>query len=306
MDYNVAAINTLVQLLPNIFLFLLPFHKSLRFPKWVVMLLYMGFILICSLVLAVSPSFKIGNLDWRMVYTGIFIVFAIFLCFSVIKEPPYLFLFTMFLVTNYNDILTLFAKMMKFKPLMTADYNASILRLSLRLAVLMVLTFPLMYLFMTRLFRPAMEQTRNVYFWKYIWLIPFAFYTVYRLCLHPEYSDKSALSNPKTFIIPFAWAMVSFLTYGIILKALLESAKNNHLENQLRLAEVQTSLQKQNYDLLTKNIQKTRQYRHDLRQHLLVLKGLADHQDIDGIQNYLDKYIQTLDKMCIRDSANIG
>lgn len=295
MDYNVAAINTLVQLLPNIFLFLLPFHKSLRFPKWVVMLLYMGFILICSLFLAVSPSFKIGNLDWRMVYTGIFIVFAIFLCFSVIKEPPYLFLFTMFLVTNYNDILTLFAKMMKFKPVMTADYNASILRLSLRLAVLMVLTFPLMYLFMTRLFRPAMEQTRNVYFWKYLWLIPFAFYTVYRLCLHPEYSDKSALSDPKTFIIPFAWAMVSFLTYGIILKALLESAKNNHLQNQLRLAEVQTSLQKQNYDLLTKNIQKTRQYRHDLRQHLLVLKGLADHQDIDGIQNYLDKYIQTLD-----------
>ena len=254
MDYNVAAINTLVQLLPNIFLFLLSFHKSLRFPKWVVMLLYMGFILICSLFLAVSPFVQ----NWKSglaygVYRN-FHSFAIFLCFSVIKEPPYLFLFTMFLVTNYNDILTLFAKMMKFKPVMTADYNASILRLSLRLAVLMVLTFPLMYLFMTRLFRPAMEQTRNVYFWKYLWLIPFAFYTVYRLCLHPEYSDKSALSDPKNIYYPLC------LGYGILFnlryypKSSVRIRKNNHLQNQLRLAEVQTSLQKQNYDLLTKNI----------------------------------------------------
>ena len=66
-------------------------------------------------------------------------------------------------------------------------------------------------------------------------------------------------------------------------------------QNDLYSASENLHWQKREYKRMQETIEKTRKMRHDMRQHLLVLKNLAQSRDVNQFQDYMKSYVSRQD-----------
>lgn len=140
--------------------------------------------------------------------------------------------------------------------------------------------------FLHEILRPLMSVEIHD-FWMTAWLLPFVATTMI-LLLTGTIRDGhvGSLALPARILLLLCMFMLSHLLI-LFMKNLQEqiitNERNKTMENLLRV-------QTEQFEMLKTRIIESRRARHDFRHHRMVLKELADRNDLHGIQTYLAEY----------------
>lgn len=277
---------TLVNILPLLFLALLPFRDSLRLPvKWVAALSF-G---LCVIDFTTSwMSAYIPDSGDILTVLSIFLYLAFYLL--AVRAGPFKLLTVLLILMNFASVATVTSTFLRAVIAAGAhNYYYSWQRTLYYLAGLL-LSGPLYYQTLEKRIRPHVQVEKDNRIWRYLWAIPAVFCIV-------QYYFLFTAENIWTFSqslwnLLFIWVIGigNLLTLYMISQLLEEGRKNLRLQqenNQLALRSFQ-------YEALQKNIEETRRARHDLRQHFTVLQGFIENGDLQGAADYLRSYGETL------------
>lgn len=112
-------------------------------------------------------------------------------------------------------------------------------------------------------------------------------------------SDENGIKNHNRFsdyqmliisALAFICTVVSLLAFQKIMNYFAVEKKKARLEQQLSVHESYTQQAMLRYDL-------TRSFRHDLKNHIIVLKGLIENDQIEKATKYLDSFEQAAEKL---------
>lgn len=156
-----------------------------------------------------------------------------------------------------------------------------------------VLLWAFLYLLIIKLFKPLMMENREAAFWKYLWVIPAFYYSIYRLAIDRIYEMYNE-NVSVLFVLAIIWFAGIFLSYIVLLKMLIELSRKEQLQQQLISSEMQIEGQYHRLESMRENMEEIRRQRHDIRHYLLLLDQYAQEGENkkirDSIQNYLEEH----------------
>ena len=86
--------------------------------------------------------------------------------------------------------------------------------------------------------------------------------------------------------------LLLFLTatsvFSIIIRLIASSASLSTLREEQKQVERQMELQRREYEEMRSTLETGREYRHDMRHHLMILEGLARQEDARGVIEYVE------------------
>ena len=282
-----AAVSLFVRAIPAHLMAYWPFRDRLRFPLWAalmpVVLIQIGQSLLYGYAAAQTGAGRMMEYGFALVYMAIY--------FFSVRDNRTKVLFLYLFVTDYVLILrgaSVFLEARFFyRPGMSFDSWTSIL---FNLAALAV-SAP----FMLRLFSEAREKVFGVDapgFWRTAWMVP-AFTTVIVMIFTFDFDA----GNARTFSFLLARALLLLcvlVVYSILLNALDGIRRQAALTEQAAVQEQFLNLQRTQYEQLLQHNGEMKAARHDLRQHLEVMRAYLEKKDTDGALAYLDAYAQKL------------
>ena len=282
-----AAVSLFVRAIPAHLMACWPFRDRLRFPLWAalmpVVLIQIGQSLLYGYAAAQTGAGRVMEYGFALVYMAIY--------FFSVRDNRTKVLFLYLFVTDYVLILrgaSVFLEARFFyHPGMNFDSWTSIL---FNLAALAV-SAP----FMLRLFSEAREKVFGVDapgFWRTAWMVP-AFTTVIVMIFTFDFDAD----NARTFSFLLARTLLLLcvlVVYSILLNALDGIRRQAALTEQAAVQEQFLNLQRTQYEQLLQHNGEMKAARHDLRQHLEVMRAYLEKKDTDGALAYLDAYAQKL------------
>lgn len=288
---TIYGIRIMLEIVIGITLFLVLFAHKLRVPVWAAAGLLSGCVLIVmiSLLHTWSPQYHSGF--WRLMNVLLYITLAYFLFRAIVRASPAQMIFVFFVTKSYLDDVTLFGKVLE--ELFHDRGGEYSIPLFLHVALLLA-TLPIILLFYIKIVRPLIDSHEQLPFWRYIWMLPLCFYCIYCLGIYPGFQNMEIFEQKGIILLPFAWAVGTFLSYYVVLRMVSETAKNAALGEKLHMSELRTHMQEEQYGLLQDNIRKTMRLRHDMRHHMLALEGYAHSSDYKGLINYIEQYLQSV------------
>lgn len=123
-------------------------------------------------------------------------------------------------------------------------------------------------------------------FWITAWLLPFVATTMILLLtgtIRDGHISSLALLARILLLCMFMLSHLLILFMKNLQEQIITSERNKTMENLLRV-------QTEQYEMLKTRIIESRRARHDFRHHRMVLKELADRNDLHGIRTYLAEY----------------
>ena len=282
-----AAVSLFVRAIPAHLMAYWPFRDRLRFPLWAalmpVVLIQIGQSLLYGYAAAQTGAGRMVEYGFALVYMAIY--------FFSVRDNRTKVLFLYLFVTDYVLILrgaSVFLEARFFyRPGMSFDSWVSVL---FNLAALAV-SAP----FMLRLFSEAREKVFSVDapgFWRTAWMVP-AFTTVIVMIFTFDFDAD----NARTFSFLLARTLLLLcvlVVYSILLNALDGIRRQAALTEQAAVQEQFLNLQRTQYEQLLQHNGEMKAARHDLRQHLEVMRAYLEKKDTDGALAYLDAYAQKL------------
>lgn len=276
---------TLVNILPLLFLALLPFRDCLRLPVRWVAALALCLCAIDGLTIWVARNF--GS-------AGMFSVLSIFLYLAfyllAVRARPLQLLAVLLILMNFASVATVTAGfLLSSTRIQLLDYPYSWGYTLYYLAGLM-LPFPLYYQTLNRRIRPQVQLEQNNRVWRYLWVVPAVFCT---LCYYNLFTAESVwVFSQSVGNLLFVWVvgLGNLLTLYLLAWLLEEGRENLRLQQQ----NDQLTLQTVQYEALQRSIEETRRARHDLRQHLTALQGYVENEDLAGAAQYLAAFGESL------------
>ena len=127
--------------------------------------------------------------------------------------------------------------------------------------------------------------------WRVLWLAPFGLYALlmmYQDLYMDVLNDHSAQVGVVAVIMYCALLM---LLYWLLWKADGESARRAEVEQKNR----QLTVSRMQVQALTERVGQARRTRHDLRHHLVTIRGYVQRHDESGLSRYLDGLIADAD-----------
>lgn len=287
---------TLIKIVPYLLLILLPFHSYFRYslPKT----LAASGIFISIFIFGAHFLLPAGStlLEWQLYYSALASVLGLLLCFALIKGNFFKIIFNFFVVLGYAKDVDYYSIYLESYILNTKALGLDLGALVFCYLLVLAFTFPFMWLFMTRLLLPVIQNKEQAPFWNFLWIVPFSFYALYHIGMDPDDSITKAFIDAKNALpIQIAWTTGTFLSFGMMLQMLKENIKNDLLNTKLQAAALRIDLQRKEFDRLNNTIEETRRSRHNLRQHLVLIKHYVQESDLAGLENYLNKYIKAMD-----------
>lgn len=288
---------TLVKIVPYLLLILLPFRSYYRYS----LLKTMGavFFFIIIFVLGAHLILPVGStlLEWQIYYSTSASLLGLLLCFMLIKGNFFKIIFNFFVILCYAKDVDYYGIYLEAYILNTKTLGLDLGALVFCYILVLAFTFPFMWLFVTKLLLPVIQKKEQAAFWDFLWIVPFSFYALYHLGMDPDDSLAKAFINGKNALpIQLAWSTGTFLSFGMMLQMLKENIQNELLNNKLQVAALRIDLQRKEFDRLNNTIEETRRSRHNLRQHLVLIKHYVQEGDLPSLDNYLNKYIKAMDK----------
>lgn len=200
-------------------------------------------------------------------------------------------LFIYFFLIAYLSMNQGFANILQVWLFYAPDMNFSGYANSfLNLGVLSV-TMPCAFL----LFRRTCQEIANArekYIISYYWLIPALTVTssvVYNIRLTPE-----TVQSPAFLISRLTLLACAVAEYIILIRALEEARALTVSEERAGAAEQLAAVRSEQYVLLKDRIEDARRARHDLRQHLALIRRYIEHGEKDALAAYIDAYGQSV------------
>lgn len=283
-----------LQLVPSTILLVLVFRKYFKHPMSVIWKIAVGFVMVSSVLPAISMSFSPAIHQDFTIYTTIYLFLVVLLCIYMIHFSPYQILLVLFFLENSVDCLFLLKEcIFPYAEMVFPTCEYEILSIGLRI-ILTTLTLPFMIWFTLSLLRPIIEQDKAQPFHKYLWMIPACFYALLHLVIVPDRIRVSA----QTFVtaklpLVIIWTFCTFLIYTLILRMLQDTMEQAELEKKLEVSRLNASVQKKQYESLLDKIQETRTNRHDIRHHMLALKSYCNVKEYEQVEAYINQYMDT-------------
>lgn len=159
----------------------------------------------------------------------------------------------------------------------------------LTLLVLYVLTFPLAILFLKKLLIPLLKINSFVPFLNKLWCLPCIFFFLFYINIMNTLSS----SYIGIFSVHLSWTLGTFFSCGFLLQMMKEWINRQQIQNHLSKTAMYLKMQRHEYERLREVINKTRKIRHDMRQHMTLLQGLAQQDNITSIREYIHDYLQS-------------
>lgn len=284
-----VAVFSLLNLLPLMVLALYPFRNSLRFSKKVtvcLIVLVTAIQLVLGTLAATLPNSKAG-----IISAASTVLYAAFY-FLAIKKHIGKTLFALLMISNLANLTTVSAKCLEgffFPALAVQSYRWSF---SLMLfAVESVLAVPV-FLYIKKVFTPAVEREPSGFEWKYLWLIPATFYVVW-YCAFYSVVSRTALEialRPKNTLFILLINIGAFLIYYVVARLISEQGKTLELTERNH----QLTMQAVQYENLQEKITEARRAKHDVRHHIAVMREYLGRNDYAALDEYLNQYGRSL------------
>ncbi|NMM94057.1 sensor histidine kinase [Bifidobacterium oedipodis] len=143
--------------------------------------------------------------------------------------------------------------------------------------------------------------------WSLAWLVPFLSASLFTV-LSPTATDiEAAPSTALTFVLLLLLFTVLLVLFYVLLGAV---ARQSDLNAAATEANRQLTMRQMQQEHLNERIAAAQRVRHDLRQHLLTIRGFVDAKDGDGLLHYLDTLeasatVDTSIRYCEHFGANI-
>lgn len=285
-------INNLLFVVPCILLLLLVFKDQLK--TTLVPLIFAGAAFFLAASFLGSYIYLKFPSPTQHLFLSILMMFLGVLIFSI--ECRYSFwqsLFIISVIKSYSENVRFLSSHIYF--LATKELpGQGILQISGITTLLTILTFPVIWIFFKKLMRPALDYTISLAAWKLVWVIPVCNNAVYTITITPDVSHYTACPGNEFIFIPPLWVLLTFSTYGILLKMMVDVNQNAALQESLHLSETQITAQKKQMELLQGMIQETSRFRHDIRHHFLAIDGFLEKDDTDGLKKYIRQSITLL------------
>lgn len=287
------AINILLFVIPVITTLFMTFHDRIRHPAmprlFGAVFLFIAASYFGSMLASLLPSTPINH---TIIFTASIFVGTLIFYFTI----QYRFcqcIFIIAIIKCYVDDVSLTSSFLYFsvKGKLTAAFSQFPVW---PLLIVSAIGFPLILLFYKKLLRPALNDTEALPFWSYMWMVPLCSNLLYALCIAPLFSEDTHLGY-EFYFVPVLWTLLCFATFAILLRGVTDVAQKINLQTQLHISELYMSAQQKQVQTLQNHIEHTRRERHDLRHHILVMKGLIAQKDYIHLSEYLDEYHHQID-----------
>lgn len=286
-QFAFAALLSLIQLLPALFLYRAVFKGNFRFGTGINIL--MVALLLISSTVTYAAVFTLNAMpdsgNARIIVSVLFNVTIGLIFLLSVKENFFLNFFVVFIIKNYLDIVVFFSQMF-YKPSLLANPPLS----AFIQFLIFAFTLPFVGFFTVKVIKPTILETGNMSFWRYLWIVPVCFFLLYRFCIYP---GSLNLTSIPAHLLPFVWFIGTFLTYYVILRLIQENQRTAELQNKLEISDYQASMQHEQYNRLKKNIEENAKARHNLKHTLLMLKGYAENSAFEQIDACLSVSLQS-------------
>ena len=289
-DSILTSFSYILELSPYHLLAYYPFRNKLRYPPWLLGLLVGGLLflefLTCCYLYSTGKDARSADLVFALIAVIIF-----FACVDA-QLPKLIFIYV--LVLDYVMIIrgiSVFLIIRFFCPqgepyLLLSSPSGIIIRL---IPCLLLLPF-MMYFF--NITQKRVLESNAPKLWATFWLLP----TMTTLIVFLFTYDFNTISTAGLiFLLARVFLLFSsIIIYHIFISSLESLRLQGEAEERIRSQEQFMALQKLQYARLQKQIEETRQARHDLRQHLNLIQAYLDTGDNETLQEYIRKYGQRL------------
>lgn len=298
-----AAFTYILELLPFHFIAYYPFRDRLRFPVWLTFVLAGSnmaaeFFACCYCYYAGQDA---RSLDLFFAVTSIIIYFS-----CVNAELPKL-IFIYVLVVDYIMIvrgISVFLIIQFFyEPgsdyILLGSPSGTIIRL-----IPCILTTPLILHFFN-LTKERVLRSQAPQLWSTIWLLPTL--TTAAVLLFTWNLNMASVQGLLFLLSRVCLLIMTLIVYYQLIASLEALRLQGEAEERARNQEQLIAMQLYQYNQMQRQIEETRQARHDLKQHLNLIQAYIDRNDMETLKDYIQKYGQKLplysDKLYCSNSA---
>lgn|GEM_PF-2350121 len=212
------------------------------------------------------------------------------------RANKWIILFNLFFTACYAGDIFYFVWILSrlmFPLLSSVHLSALAVSITLFLFItLYVLTFPLALYFQRHLVKPLTTETMPLPFMNKAWCLPCVFFVLFFFTQNMIMSNENTgLSYFEDLLIHISWTLGTFCSCGILLQTIKEWIVKHRYQEELQTTSLYLTMQRREYERLHDAIDTTRKIRHDMRQHMTLLQGLAQKKDLDGITAYIKDYL---------------
>ncbi len=287
-EFLVAFCYATAGTLPYRILAYYPFRKQLRFPVWLIVLIVGVTQFVQSFLYAwLTVHDSGGERLLEFIFAPVcFVVFL--LCIRAdIWKTVFLYVFTFDYTVLVRGVSQYVECMLFYSPDMTFhSARSTVIQL-----IVCAVTAPFMILFLKKT-KDRVFLTDAPALWRVIWLLP-AFST---LIVMIYTNDLSAESEHQFRYLLSRCLLIGgmLVVYYVLIRSLDVIRHEAALEEKAAQQENLLALQRTQYSQIARYTNETRQARHDLNQHLRLIRQYINTGDQKALQEYIDHYEATL------------
>ena len=290
------ALYAILNAVPYMLLVLVAFRGRWRFGRTLTIVLFF-FVLLFQIAATVLRFFSAAaqNPLFDVAFSLLYVAFI----FLVVRDNFGKLVFTVLVLMNLGNLVNVVAKCLEgmlFPALATLRYHFTYPLMMLQVQLILL---PIIYLLIFRGLR-SLRTSREAgaslgQLWRYLWLVPAVFYLIWMQ--HFYASGRSALENALDPVSTGYLLLIdagSVMIYRFIIQLVRTEEKNRRLLSENHAL----SLQSVQYDSLRSRMEESRQARHDLRHHIILLKGIRERRDFAALDELLAGYpdLEDLDR----------
>lgn len=272
---------------PYLIMVLWPFEDQFRFSKKTTSL----YIIVLTIIEIWTEYLSIVHLkSYSSLITLVNVIIFVISLFIFLKVHLGKLLFTLFMISNYANFIVV-----------VSTFLSNVLFHSNTDCVGHFTTSIVMFVTQFVLLLPIGYHYKNFYIptikishpriWSYLWIVPLIFYVTWIYLIYftgtPPY--ELALKFSTSLFLLFT-TLGSWIIYHLIIKLICAEEDNLLKKDRIHMLELQAI----QYKTLTKQMEKARIDRHDLRHHITVLDHLTENRDYQKLHDYLNKYKKSL------------
>lgn len=273
------------------------------------------YVVVLQVVLSVvySGVFYYINLDgyeaaaqWTTLIRYSFMLIFLILAFLLIKDSFPKLMFTWLLFLAWQFFVLGNANFIESRFFWDFSDRHPYLVYNIARVLIYLITCPFLLRFFKHTVAAALKIEDKV-MWRHFWMIPL-FPTLFGMlyCFTDDvYAYATWQFMVSRYLMLFGACYVSF----VAVKMLEISRSRTQFEEALKYADRNLLAQKKQFDTLASHMDETRRARHDLRQHLTVVRSYVDNDDKNGLSEYIDNYmsrlpLDTLEYFCANSVVN--
>jgi len=281
-----SALYIILYIAPFSILRYYPFLDKLRVSLKSLYIIYSTILFIQIVTFNFLNKCNFWNLQFTQIFRLSFVIIYALLSVVIIKEKFFKHFFIYLMMFTYATLICGNAQILE--TYINDYYLETPIYLITNVTILLqlVLSYPLVFKFIKTKFNPLLEIDTDV--WNYICMILMMFIAIGML-FGTDLSENT-ITSWKYFTARCIAIIVLFSSCVILIKIMEQTNQNATLNEKIRMSNKLIIAQSNHYKMLTDNINKAKAIRHDFHHHTLVLQSYLHSNQLDLLENYLNKY----------------